>query len=374
MGSRFLTLTRGFLDRRTPGYMIFFVTPFCDCRCPMCFNRQIIEQAASRKTLTFDEIETISRKFTGLHHVNFSGGEPFLRNDFAQIPELFYRNSGTRIFACPTNSSRPAKIVEAVRTICASCPDAWVRITQSLDGIGSDHDTIRGKPGLFDCVVELNQELARLRPELPNLSVGIATVMSKYNAGKEYDLLDYVYDHLEFDDFGALYVRGDTHDPDARDIDANSYVTFMETARKRARSKKKQSGFTGKLFSAINATSTDLLMRSIQDDCFVTYCRAGKNMVVMNDEGTITPCEVLEHFIHTGRATLNTAVLGNIREYDYDIRKLLNTDHARSIINYIHNSRCYCSFECAMAVNVLYSPHLWPGILKHLKFSDTVSD
>jgi len=332
----------------------------------MCFNRAVIGQAASRKTLTFEEIDTISRNFTGLHHVNFSGGEPFLRNDFARIPEVFYRNSGTRIFACPTNSSRPAKIVEAVKTICSTCPEAWIRITQSLDGIGSDHDEIRGRPGLFECVVELNRELADLRKELSNLSVGIAMVMSKYNKGKEYALLEYVYKNLEFDDFGALYVRGDTHDPDAKDVDAGAYVTFMKAAREKAQERKKKARFTGRLFSAINATSTDLLMRSIQDDCFVTYCRAGKNMVVMDDEGTITPCEVLEHFIHTGRAALNTAVLGNIREYDYDIRKLLNTAHARSIINYIHNSRCYCSFECAMSVNVLYNPYLWPRILKHL--------
>ena len=174
----------------------------------MCFNRKVIDQAGGRKTLTLDDIEKISLNFPWLHHVNFSGGEPFLRADFRKIPGMFYRNSGTRMFAIPTNSSRPEKIVESVREICVGCPDAWIRITQSLDGLGEDHDKIRGRAGLFECVLELNRSLGELKKEYPNLSNGIAMVMSKYNEGKEYDILDYVYAHLNFEDFGALYVRG----------------------------------------------------------------------------------------------------------------------------------------------------------------------
>lgn len=49
-----------------------------------------------------------------------------------------------------------------------------------------------------------------------------------------------------------------------------------------------------------------------------------------------------------------------------DYHKLPYSRHARATIKYIHSNRCYCSFECAMSVNVLYSPHLWPRILKHL--------
>jgi MoaA/NifB/PqqE/SkfB family radical SAM enzyme len=366
MSSRIFNLTRGFLNRTTPGYLIFFVTPYCDCRCSMCFNWKVIEQAASRNVLKFEEIEKIARNFPGLHHVNFSGGEPFLRKDFSSIPELFYRHSGTRIFACPTNSSRPDTIAWSVERICASCPDAWIRITQSLDGIGEDHDNIRHKPGLFENVIRLNHDLARLRKKYSNLTTGVTTVMSKFNEGKEHQIADYVYKNLLFDDFGVLYARGDTSDPEARNVNCGDYELFVEECRKRAQSRKIERSWTGLLFSAINAASLDLLTRSIRNDSFVTYCRAGKNMVVMDDEGAISPCEILEHYIQTGRARLDTSVFGNIRDYNYDIREILNTDQARTIINYIRKSRCYCSFECAMTVNVLYSPQLWPRILRNL--------
>ena len=365
MGSRLLTLTRGYLNRSTPGYLIFFVTPLCDCRCPMCFNRKVVDFPGGRKTLTLEEVEKIALNFPGLHHLNFSGGEPFLRPDFRKIPRLFYTHSGTRMFAIPTNSSRPGVIVESSREICTGCPDAWIRITQSLDGIGADHDRIRGKAGLFECVVELNRSLHELRREFPNLSNGIAMVMSKYNEGKEYDILDYVYAHLQFDDFGALYVRGDTHDPAAREVGAKAYADFVRACRERAVKTQRTSGMTGRLFSAINAVSTDLLIRTVCEDRFMTYCRAGRNMVVMDDEGTVSPCEILQYYIDIGRAELDTAAFGNMRSHDYDIRKVLGTKHAEKIIDYIEKSRCYCTFECAMSVNVLYSPHLWPHILRY---------
>ena len=289
MNTRFFKTMVGFLDRRTPGYMIFFVTPFCDCRCRMCFNRKTIDNAASRNILSIDEIEKIARNFHHLHHINFSGGEPFLRRDFGEIPALFYKYSDTRFFACPTNSSQPDKIVQTVKHICESCPDAWIRITQSLDGIGKDHDDIRGKPDLFNRVVELNGRLKELQKTHNNLSVGIAMVMSAFNQGKEEAILDYACENLSFADFGVLYARGDTWDAEATKFSDQAYERFVKLCREKLKSQETNRGITGRLFTAINMTASNLLMKSILNDCYVTPCKAGKNMIVMDDEGTITP-------------------------------------------------------------------------------------
>ena len=51
-----------------------------------------------------------------------------------------------------------------------------------------------------------------------------------------------------------------------------------------------------------------------------------------------------------------------MRDFDYDIRRMLDTEHSKTIVRYIRESRCYCTFECAMSVNVLYSCHLWREI------------
>lgn len=363
MGTRYLAALKGFLNRSTPGYLVFFVTPQCNCRCKMCFNTRAIEEAASHDTLRLDEIERIARRFPGLHHVNFSGGEPFLREDFAEIPSLFYAHSGTRFFACPTNSSRPERIEEALRTICTRCPDAWIRLTQSLDGVGDVHDGIRGFPGLFDRVGELNRRLAALRRTCPNLSVGVAMVMSRFNQGHEFELLDYVYRNLDFDDFGALYVRGETRDPDAASIKREAYLRFQMECLRRGRSHKRRTGFGSRLFAAIGHTTSQLVMKTVREDRFVTPCLAGMRMVVMDDEGNIDPCEMLGVYLKQGQTPLSSARLGNVRDFDYDIRAILASDQARRAVRYIRDSRCHCTFECAMSVNVLYSVRLWPRVL-----------
>lgn len=365
MAGRYLTALRGWATRSTPGYLIYFVTARCNCRCKMCFNYDAIDNAGTRNELTFDEVERVARNFPGLHQVNFSGGEPFLREDFARIPGLFYTHSGTRFFTCPTNSSQPEHIESAVDEMCRTCPDAWIRITQSLDGVGEVHDRLRGFGGLFDRVVELNGRLARLAEKHANLSVGLVTVVSKFSREHMCETLEFVYDHLEFTDYGALLVRGDTREPDARDVTGEEYKEYLDACIARRRAHPARKSLATRAFTAIGHTTVDLITETAVENRFISPCTAGQRMVVMDDEGVITPCELLESFIRQGRMDLETARLGNIRNYDYDIRKLLGTPHAQAIVHAITAQRCYCTFECAWSVNVLYTPGLWPRVLGH---------
>jgi MoaA/NifB/PqqE/SkfB family radical SAM enzyme len=331
----------------------------------MCFNAEVIDNAAERDVLTIAEVERMARNFPGLHHLNLSGGEPFLREDFPEIPALFYRHSGARFFTVATNSSRTVETEAAVERICRECPDAWVRINQSLDGVGEVHDRIRGKEGLFERVVELNERLSRLSSRLPNLSVAVITVLSNFNRDAIGDVMDYAYRNLDFTDYGVLYVRGETRDPEARRVESGAYHEVQRECARRARERAPRRGPAGRLYTAVHRTASDLLTEVIVEDRFVTPCRAGRNMVVMDDEGMVEPCEILSGFIREGRAALETSRLGNIREFDYDIRKLLSTDHARRVAEYIVDSRCYCTYECAMATNVLYTPRLWARAVRN---------
>lgn len=361
---RHLAALQGFVDRRTPGYLVFFVTPYCNCKCKMCFNARVLEQASERNTLQLDEIERIARNFPGLHHVNFSGGEPFLRDDFERIAPLFYRYSGTRFFTVTTNSSIPEVIEEKLRAICQQCPDAWIRINQSLDAVGTHHDYIRGKDGLFQSVVELNKRLCLLTRDYSNLTVGIVTVVSSFNQGQEYALLDYVYQNLVFEDYGALYVRGDTREPIARQVEALRYARFQRALQSRSRRRRARWDFTDRAYAAIHQTASRLLIKVITEDRYVTPCQAGRRMLIIDDQGSVEPCEILRELIRENKSELTSSVLGNLRDFEYDVREILATDRAKSVLRHIVEKRCYCTYECAMAANVLYTPRLWPLVLK----------
>jgi MoaA/NifB/PqqE/SkfB family radical SAM enzyme len=365
MVGRTATILQGYLDRSTPGYLIFFVTPVCDCRCKMCFYLDAIEDAKNRDVLTLEEIERITQNLPGLHQVNFSGGEPFLRKDFPQVPALFYTNSGTRAFTCPTNSSHPEWIENGVRHICSTCPDAWLRITQSIDAVGEKHDEIRQKKNLFPSVLETNERLAKLTREFPNLSVGINTVYSHYNQDDAYELLEFAYENLEFTDYGAGFVRGEVKYKEAKDVEVDSYARFQQECIRRRREKDTVNGLANRLFAAVNHTVADYVMTTAVEDRYVTPCQAGRRMAVINDEGDVLPCEILQEKINEGVSALPTARLGNLRDYDYDIRAILATEYAQEVVDDIVQNKCYCTFECAMGVNVLYNPSAWPRVAKN---------
>lgn len=362
---RNLTALKGYLNRSTPGYMIFFVTPFCACRCKMCFNMPAILNATNRQVLTLEEVEKIARNFPGLHQLNLSGGEPLSRPDLPEILRAFYERSETRFFTIPTSSSHPEKFAKAIRRILEYCPDSWVRITQSVDAVGELHDDIRQRKGLFQCVLDLNNRLDHLSKEYANLSVGLSTVYCKFNRGHNFELLDYAYRNLKFTDCGALFVRGETPEPDAKDVEGEGYVAFQRACIERRRERHPPASLANRAFTAVNHTVAEHVMDSVLNNRYRMPCQAGRRMVVMSDEGNVEPCEMLDYLIKEGTAKVSTSKLGNIRDFDYDIRQLLATHTAQQVTREIVATKCHCTFECAAAVNTIYNFRAWPQIARN---------
>ena len=64
------------------------------------------------------------------------------------------------------------------------------------------------------------------------------------------------------------------------------------------------------------------------------------------------PCEILKQG------------MGNIRDYNYDMKSLLSQNKNKELINWIKKSKCKCSFECALAANVIWGRWSFLKILK----------
>lgn len=360
MSGQITTALKGYLNRSTPGYMIFFVTPFCPCRCKMCFNMDAILNAGHRQVLTLEEIEKIAKNWPGLHQLNFSGGDPLVRKDFPEVVKAFYDYSGTRMFTIPTSSSFPEKYAAAVRKCLEYCPDAWIRVNQSVDAVGEEHDEIRQRKGLFQNVLEMNSRLHELTQEFSHLSVSLATVYCKFNEEGAYELLDYAYENLKFTDMGALFVRGETPDKSAKNVEADGYSAYAKEAMRRRRAAEKNNGLVTRAFTAVNQTVQQYVAITAKTNKYIMPCQAGRRMVVLDDQGEVQPCEMLDYMIKEGTAQVSTANLGNMRDYDYDIRKILATPLANQVAKEIVDTKCRCTFECAMAVNTIYNFRAWP--------------
>src|SRR5689334_25178375 len=86
--------------RHTPPFMIVFINSICNLTCEHCFYWRNLNQ---RNDLTFEEFEKLSLELGRFEQLNLSGGEPFLRKEFAEICGLFLRNNGVKRIYVPTN-------------------------------------------------------------------------------------------------------------------------------------------------------------------------------------------------------------------------------------------------------------------------------
>src|SRR5258708_18907183 len=87
-------------ERATPPFMIVFINSICNLTCEHCFYWRNLNR---RDDLTFDEFKRLSEELGEFENLNLSGGEPFLRPDFAEICSLFLRNNGVQQIYVPTN-------------------------------------------------------------------------------------------------------------------------------------------------------------------------------------------------------------------------------------------------------------------------------
>ena len=69
----------------------FLITNRCNLKCKHCFNRT--NGAKTCEELTFDEYERLSKSMSFFSSGLFCGGEPFIRDDMADIINLFRKKN-----------------------------------------------------------------------------------------------------------------------------------------------------------------------------------------------------------------------------------------------------------------------------------------
>ena len=78
--------------------------------------------------------------------------------------------------------------------ICRECPESQIGLNLSLDGIGDEHDDIRGVPGNWTKSMATWECLKELQKTRPNLVLTVHTVVSRFNQHRFRE----IYDGLQF--------------------------------------------------------------------------------------------------------------------------------------------------------------------------------
>jgi radical SAM protein with 4Fe4S-binding SPASM domain len=347
--ARTLASVRSFFSPSQVGYVIFYVTNRCNFRCPFCFYNAEIEKGLKPDELTLDEIRKIAPTIGPLLQLSLTGGEPFLRKDFEAVTEVLLEATGASYVTIPTNASMPERMERYLRSMLKRFPDTDFRICFSIEGVGEEHDQLRRMPGSFETIKESYELLSPLREEFPNLVLDSNSVFTAESENTILGTLKYISENFGFDNVSITYARGVIKDPNLKTNSRKLYEEandFLESLRRT-----KERRFLYPVIRGVRDVSREVLIRTVFDDEFVVPCKAGRKLVVIGETGDVFPCEIL------GKA------FGNLRDTDFDLKKLLATSETAKLNKWIKDTKCKCSFECALAANVAWSPSLYPKLL-----------
>ncbi len=348
-----INIAKSFFSKYPP-YLIFFVTARCNSQCKMCFYWKNIETQRERKELTIEEIKKIAKSYKKLTYLTISGGEPSLRKDLPEIVESFYNSNKVPFITITTNGLMPSIITNHIKRMLETCKKAFFTIPLSLDGIEEDHDKIRGVEGSFKKTLETYKSLRELKSEFNNFAIDVNTVVSSYNEDKIEKIFDYVNQNLDIRNHGICFARGNTPTREAKNLRINRLKEILGYIENLKRSQNKKKGILDKTFDAVSMYTNEIALKEIKTNKMPIKCLSGKKMVVINEIGEVSPCEILDQ------------KSGSLRENDYDILKVLKTDQAKKIRKLIKNGNCNCTFECAIGNSIAYSPTLYGGLLKKM--------
>ena len=146
-----------------PRLLTFIVTFRCNARCQMCDSWQ----KENEGELDLEAIARIYRQLPRLHAVRLTGGEPFVRKDFAEVAALTESLLSPRFLHITTNGFLTDRIVAYCEgRAAAGGRRPPLNLLVSLDGVGEKHNQVRGQRNAWEQAMATIQELAPRQKEL----------------------------------------------------------------------------------------------------------------------------------------------------------------------------------------------------------------
>ncbi|MDP3112887.1 MAG: radical SAM/SPASM domain-containing protein [Thermodesulfovibrionales bacterium] len=341
--------------KRKPLQLTFFVTRRCNAKCPFCFYLKNTDIARDKpEELSLDEIQKISKSLGNLLWVAFSGGEIYLRDDLVEISKIFYENNKPAIMLYPTNGLLPELIKERTEQILKNSPKSIIAVKLSIDGLYGMHDEIRNTPGSFDKTMETYEMLGGLLDKYPDFELGINTVFCSENQDKMDEIIDFAGSLKNIKTHTISMVRGNLSDESFKKIDFKKYLASTEKLEKNLKNKTSPTyRFKGaRIKAAQDILQRRLIHQTMLEQRRLIPCYAGRLNLVLTENGDVYPCEIL------------TESLGNARNYDYDLGKVIQSGKAQQIIHSIQAKQCFCTHECYLMTNILFNPGLYYKLAK----------
>ena len=98
----------------------------------------------------------------------------------------------------------------------------------------------------------------------------------------------------------------------------------------------------GRMHNKKDIISWEMIKKMYLKPKYISPCHAGSLFGIITSKGMVYPCEILEN-----------KLLGNLRENDMNFMKIWNSKTTTETKSFILNSKCNCTYECALTYNIL---------------------
>jgi len=312
------------------------VTYKCFSRCKTCnvWKREVKEFDLLEYEKTFKSIGNGPFWFT------LSGGEPFSRNDLEEIVKLIVKYCKPAIINIPTNGFLD-KIPERVENILKFIGNTKLIINLSIDQIGEKHDEIRGLKKSYEKVINTFNKLKNIQNK--NLTIGIATVISKYNMNDIPNLWGEVI-KLKPDSY-VLEIAENREELKTLENDISPLFSEYEKCVNFLEKEISKNPFSekSKITLAFRQYYYKLTLKNILNKKQTIPCFAGIASTHISPDGDIWFC------------CIKAKSVGNLRENDYSFRKIWLSEEAWNLRKEIKKGNCYCPLANVSYTNILCS-------------------
>jgi len=343
-----------------PRYLLLHVNSVCNAKCRMCFTWQRMMDRWDPKGLPLEAHVKIAASLRELPQLTVSGGEPLLRDDLPDILRAYYERARTRFFTVPTNALSPSRAVRLVERFLDRSPGAYLNFCLPFHGSDGAFDDVLGVTGARQRFLRTYALIQELRASRPNLSSLLNFVISRFNFERWREIVDLAREQFPESPLGISLCRGRTHEENAGEVPIEAYEAAQRYLASRPRNGVERNPYA-LVFDAIPERIGTVVAEVARGERTDLACGAGRHFLVIYDDGTVHPCEMLEVVgvpceRRGEEPRPSSPVLGNLHDYDFDVRRLLESARARATVGWVRDHACACTWESAIYAKIVHSP------------------
>jgi MoaA/NifB/PqqE/SkfB family radical SAM enzyme len=321
-------------ERATPPFMIVFINSICNLTCEHCFYWRNLNQ---RDDLTFEEFQKLSAELGSFENLNLSGGEPFLRPEFADICRLFIENNRVKRIYVPTNGYFTERTEKQLQQVFQSPTLVSFVCELSLDGMPEYHNRFRGNSKSFEKAMETYDMLAEMQKSEPRLAIHANSVAMSENMDEIWRLTEYLRERCpSMEHHNLAIIRGDRKNPSLQGPALQQYKALYQHIAQ-VWSDREENRFGAIVEPMLQWAK----MKTIETESQYVPCTAGNLTGVVYANGDVSVCET-------------HAPLGNLRQKSFF--EIWDSQAAQTLRAQIKAKQCYCTNEVFLWPSIVFQP------------------